>query len=251
MRRSLRQDDKPIEEPSPLPESEFSFTLTRVAVAQICQSMGFSGAQNSALEALTDVATRYLQAIAKLAAASANSDGRTQSNLPDIIVALEDLASVQGFPGFSSTRSVSLYSSPVIKNLMKFVNYTDEIPFARPLPPRKKNFQGAKGKLLKYKGDWDNSRRYYLDGDGWRHVPRWLPAVPVVERKENGAEMKQEVKWGCLDGRGEREDENNINGQQTYPYIHECLQSKLENKKIFYKSVHKKITLDLAIRKNR
>ncbi|KAK6115785.1 hypothetical protein DH2020_008054 [Rehmannia glutinosa] len=186
MRRSMRQNDKPIEEPSPLPESKFSFTLARVAVAQICQSMGFKGAQNPALESLTDVAARYLQAIAKLASASANSDGRTQSNLPDIIVALEDLASVQGFPGSSSTRSVSLYSSPVIKNLMKFVNYTDEIPFARPLPPRKKNVQGVKGKFLKYKGDGDNSRGYYLDGDGWRHVPRWLPAVPVVERKENG-----------------------------------------------------------------
>ncbi|KAK6118298.1 hypothetical protein DH2020_047971 [Rehmannia glutinosa] len=170
---------------------------------------GLQGAQISALEALTDVATRYLQAIAKLAVASANSGGRTQSNLPDIIVALEDLASLQGFPGNSSIRSRSLYTSTVIKDSMKFVEYTDEIPFARPLPPRKIFCQGAKGKYLKYRGDGDNSRGY-RDGDSLRHVPRWLPAVPVVEGKEKGEEGKREVKWGCLDGRTreEKEDEN-------------------------------------------
>ncbi|KAI3466921.1 hypothetical protein Pfo_023584 [Paulownia fortunei] len=199
MRKSLRQDKPPVEGPAPTTESEFSFTLARVAVAQICQSMGFKGAQNTALEALTDIATRYLKSIAKLAAASANSNGRTQSNLPDIIVALEDLASVQGFPGSSSTRSRSLYTSAVIKDLMKFVAYTDEIPFARPLPPR--------GIFLKYRGDGDNSR-LYCDGGSLRHVPRWLPAVPVVADKEKGEERKREVKWGSLVGREEREEEN-------------------------------------------
>ncbi|GFP84188.1 transcription initiation factor TFIID subunit 8 [Phtheirospermum japonicum] len=183
-------------------ESEFSFTLVRVAVAQICQSTGFKGSQSPALEALTDVATRYLQAIAKLAAASANFGWRTESNFPDIIVALEDLASVQGFRGFSSIRSPSLYTSAVIKDLIEFVKYTDEIPFAQPLPPM--GIYSRKGKFPKLYG---LSRGYYSLGR-CRHVPRWLPAVPAVEEKLKEVELRKEVKWGCLDGVGESKDGN-------------------------------------------
>ncbi|KAL0292566.1 UNVERIFIED_CONTAM: Transcription initiation factor TFIID subunit [Sesamum calycinum] len=154
MGTSLRQKQQqpPLDGLAPISESEFSFTIARVAVAQICQSVGFKGAQNSALEALTDITTRYLEAIAKLGAASCNSNRRTQSNLPDFIVALEDLASIQGFPGSSDIRSHSLWTSAVIKDLMKLVKYRDEIPFAQPLPPKRSFFQGAKRRLLKHKG---------------------------------------------------------------------------------------------------
>lgn len=191
-----------------VPESEFSFTLARVAAAQICQSTGFNGAQSPALEALTDIATRHLKAIAKLSADSANSNGRTQSNLADIIVALEDLASVQGFPGSSNVRSRSLCTSAVIKDLMKFVKYTDEIPFAQPLPPRRSFFQGGKGCFLK-QGD---NRGWNCNGGNLnlKHVPRWLPVVPVVEGKEKSEGREGEVKWGCLelDGKEERGEKN-------------------------------------------
>ncbi|KAL0321448.1 UNVERIFIED_CONTAM: Transcription initiation factor TFIID subunit [Sesamum radiatum] len=170
---SLRQKQQPppldVVTPISESESEFSFTIARVAVAQICQSVGFKGAQSSALEALTDITTRYLEAIAKLGAAASNSNRRTQSNLPDIIVALEDLASVQGFPGSSDLRSHSLWASAVIKDLMKLVN--------------------------------------------WRHVPSWLPPVPVVEEKDKEAEGKKgEVKWECWE---EREEEKWECGRET------------------------------------
>ncbi|KAL8053542.1 hypothetical protein ABFS82_05G079000 [Erythranthe guttata] len=173
-------------------ESEYSFSVARVAVAQICQSMGFTGAQKMALEALTDVATMYLKAIAKLGAASANSNGsRTQSNIPDVIVALEDLGSVQGFAGSSTVRERSVYTSAVIKDLIKFVNYSDEIPFARPLPPR-----------TSFSPRQTSSTLHYDDEGGSKHVPRWLPpAVPVVVEVE-----KRKRWWGCLEE--ERENQN-------------------------------------------
>ncbi|KAG8366939.1 hypothetical protein BUALT_Bualt16G0020300 [Buddleja alternifolia] len=223
MRKSLRQhqheppmDVDPDPDPNPpLSESEFSFAVARLAVAQICQTVGFNGgAQSRALEALTDIATRYLRAIAKLGAASANSHGRTESNLPDIIVALEELASVQGFVGSSSLRSHStLYtSSALIKDLMKFVRYREEIPLAQPLPTRSSIvFGGAKGKFWRCTSDGDSMNRWYNDGEkSRRHVPRWLPDVPVVvvvteEGKEKGRDERERI-WGCLDDREEEEN---------------------------------------------
>ncbi|KAL7111339.1 hypothetical protein ACP275_05G081500 [Erythranthe tilingii] len=173
-------------------ESVYSFSIARVAVSQICQSMGFKGAQKLALEALTDVATMYLKAIAKLGAASVNSNGsRTQSNILDVIVALEDLGSVQGFAGSSTVRERSLYTSAVIKDLIEFVNYSDEIPFARPLPPPRTSFIPRQ----------TSSKLHYDDEGGSKHVPRWLPAVPVVVEVE-----KRKRWWGCLEE--ERENQN-------------------------------------------
>ncbi|KAL7150029.1 hypothetical protein ABFS83_05G080600 [Erythranthe nasuta] len=185
-----RRDDDADDGISSSSESEYSFSIARVAVAQICQSMGFKGAEKMALDALTDVATMYLKAIAKLGAASANSNGsRTQSNILDVIVALEDLGSVQGFAGSSIVRERSLYTSAVIKDLIKFVNYSDEIPFARPLPPPRTSFIPRQ----------TSSKLHYDDEGGSKHVPRWLPAVPVVVEKRKRW-------WGCLEE--EREDEN-------------------------------------------
>ncbi|KAK4386411.1 Transcription initiation factor TFIID subunit [Sesamum angolense] len=176
MGTSLRQKQQqpPLDGLAPISESEFSFTIARVAVAQICQSVGFKGAQNSALEALTDITTRYLEAIAKLGAASCNSNGRSQSNLPDFIVALEDLASIQA------------------------------------VAAKRSFFQGAKRRLLKHKGD---NKRWYCNGGSWRHVPSWLPPVPVVEEQDKEAEGKKgEVKWECWE---EREEEKWECGRET------------------------------------
>ncbi|KAH6781625.1 hypothetical protein C2S51_006918 [Perilla frutescens var. frutescens] len=181
---------------------EFSFTLGRVAVAQICQSIGYNGAQRPALEALTDIVTRYLKAVAKLSTESANSNGRTQSNLSDIIAALEDLASVQGFEGSWRVRSRSLWRSAVIKDLMKLVKYMEQIPFAQPLPPPRRKCSERVG-VLKNR---DNSGWYNNEGS-LKHVPQWLPAVEGGEEEEVEAEeRKGDVKWECLDG-GEKRGE--------------------------------------------
>ncbi|KAL2524470.1 Bromodomain transcription factor [Abeliophyllum distichum] len=191
----------------PLPEPEFSFTVSKVASAQICQSMGFKAAQNSALEVLTDIATRYLKAIAMLAVDSANSLGRTETNLFDIIVALEDLGSVRGFRGGSDTKVRTLYESQVIRDLMVFVKYKDEIPFAQPLP-RKMISWSTKGNFSKFRGDVDNNNWYWSE-EKLMHVPRWLPLMPEMGGEEKGEERKGKSnrKWGCLDSGFEFEGE--------------------------------------------
>ncbi|KAK6933152.1 Bromodomain associated domain [Dillenia turbinata] len=68
----------------------------KIAVAQICQSIGFKSSQISALETLSDVAHRYIEALVRIAILAANSAGRTQSNLLDIVSAMEALNSPQG-----------------------------------------------------------------------------------------------------------------------------------------------------------
>lgn len=200
--RKSRPLQEPAESNPSSSESRFSYGLLRVAVAQICQSMGFGGSQNSALEVITDIAARYLKAIAKAATISANSRGRTQSNLPDIILALEDLASVQGLPGASRVDPHSLYASAAIKDLMNFVKYTDEIPFAQPLPPRK--FFSEQGKLRE-----QSDGRCHCDGENMRHVPSWLPPLPSVAVPEEEMERKLETgRWGCLNGGAGREEDD-------------------------------------------
>ncbi|GFS44888.1 hypothetical protein Acr_00g0092660 [Actinidia rufa] len=165
--------------------SEFALAVTRIAVAQICQSVGFRAAQCSALEALTDVAARHLRAAAESAAASANSSGRTQSNLYDVVYSLEALASVQGFSGASNVNQTLLASS-ALTDLAKFVKYTDEIPFAKPIlrrsPPQKSV------------ASQPNSASIV----GFSHIPRWLPPIPDMGTKET----EEEEEMGLGNGIG-------------------------------------------------
>ncbi|XP_039070768.1 transcription initiation factor TFIID subunit 8-like [Hibiscus syriacus] len=64
--------------------NEFSFNITRVAVAQICNSVGFRRSQVTALRTLTLVATKYLETLARSAASFSNAANRGKSNLLDI-----------------------------------------------------------------------------------------------------------------------------------------------------------------------
>lgn len=176
-----------------VPESsDFHTAVARIAVAQICKSAGYRGAQTSALETLTDVAVRYLQSLAKSAATSAGSTGRTQCNLLDIIFASEELHSDIGFHGNSDPkrRLYSLTDSSILRDLMMFVNRTREIPFAQPLPRlchtlplNRPCFSGESAK--------------------WNHIPRWLPSFPEIT---DGAE-KMVAAAGDGDGDGEGEGE--------------------------------------------
>lgn len=170
------------------PPSDFSTAITRIAVAQICQSVGFKAAQRSALETLTDVATRYLRSLAKSAAASASSTGRTQSNLFDVVCSLEELHSVVGFRGASNVAQ-SLYSSSTVADTMKFVNYSCEIPFAKPVPRRK--FASGLPTVGGAGGGFE-----FVNGRG-NHIPKWLPAIPEMRKKEEG---NGEERWGVIVG---------------------------------------------------
>nr|GLL49087.1 transcription initiation factor TFIID subunit 8 [Ipomoea trifida] len=181
------------------PQSDYAAALTRVAVAQICGTVGYGAAEASALAVLTDVAGLYLRAIAKSAVSSANSGGRTEANLVDVIASLEELNSVQGFEGASRPTSDAL-SSSLITELERFVNYTEETPFAKPLP--RNTFFRRKVKLPRRGLDQYKEGRF-------RHVPKWLPSMPEIEKEE-----KEEAKWGFGNGmKEERESESDREGR--------------------------------------
>ncbi|XP_015882987.3 uncharacterized protein LOC107418804 [Ziziphus jujuba] len=171
--------------------SEFAFAITRIAVSQICQSVGYRKTHLSALETLTDIATKYLRGIAASASSSAASSNRTQSNLFDIVQALHDLHSVQGFPGASDLHRTDycLLRSSVLLEITNFVRNTVETPFDRPIPRREEDPTEQKRIC---DGCWRNHT-------GAPHVPRWLPEFPdrskcgvvgsVVEKRRKEEEL--------------------------------------------------------------
>lgn len=161
--------------------SPYHYAVTRIAVAQICRSVGFKSVQNSALSILTDIAGKYLQAIASAAVSAANAAGRTDSNVVDIIAALEFLHSNTGFPGGSDVNLGFCSSGPLI-DVMKFVKYNDEIPFAKPLR------RVCLGEKISYScfRNCESGRSY---------VPKWLPLMPDIRKME----VKKRELWPCLD----------------------------------------------------
>ncbi|KAJ0230978.1 hypothetical protein HA466_0302990 [Hirschfeldia incana] len=152
--------------------AEFSFSLTRVAVSQICLSVGYTSTDTSStLNTLTLITTKFLQSIAELAASFSNSANRTEANLFDIINGLQDtaLATSDCFPGGSTlhnTESHCLIKSAVLRSLSDFVAYAYEIPFAKPLP--RLETSGL------YGGDSTRAAR----SREMKSIPAWLPPFP-------------------------------------------------------------------------
>ncbi|KAK1375688.1 BTP domain-containing protein [Heracleum sosnowskyi] len=166
--------------------SPYHYAVTRVAVGQICRSIGFKSVQNSALSIITDVAGKYLQAIASAAVSAANAAGRTDSNIVDIVAALEYLCSSTGFPGGSDVNLGFCSSGPLI-DVMKFVKYNDEIPFAKPL----------RMECLGEKISYSSARNCE---SGRSYVPKWLPLMPEIREKE----VKRRELWPCFDDHDNR-----------------------------------------------
>lgn len=149
---------------SRLTDSDFHVAVTKIAVAQICHSVGYRGTQTTALETLTDVTIRFLQSIGSSAVTVANSTGRTQSNLHDVIVALQNMYHDVGFIGNSNvTKRVT--DSSILRDTMKFVYRNREIPFAKPLPRRCSTV---------------TSYPPWFSGE-CGHIPPWLPDFPKIE----------------------------------------------------------------------
>jgi len=169
-----------------LSPAEFSHLLTKIAVAQICRSFGFKAIQSSALDSLSKVAALYIESLASRAASHAVvSGGRTQCNLFDIIVALEDLRLPSGFPGAGDVDR-PLLSSYTLKELNRFVNGVDEVPFPRRIPRVEPglvyglvSFPGKSSSLVAKKA----------------HVPRWLPEFPEFVEEEGKSVPKRAAFW--------------------------------------------------------
>ncbi|XP_059288009.1 uncharacterized protein LOC132041194 [Lycium ferocissimum] len=200
MRPISKRNNRPIAPIPPPPppstsstESSYAVTLTRVAVAQICNSIGFASAETPALRILSDIAARYLRSIAKSAADSANSAGRTQSNIVDTVAGVEELSSVTGFAGaWRVSTGGTFLNSGAVKELARFSDYSEEIPFAKSLP--RKIFKVDRGKGLRNIGINNNE---YIGGER-KHIPKWLPVMPVIETEEE--KKKRKDIWGLFCG---------------------------------------------------
>ncbi|XP_059463034.1 transcription initiation factor TFIID subunit 8-like [Corylus avellana] len=145
----------------------FGRAVSKVAVAQICESVGFQSFKDSALEAITDIAIRYLSDLGKTARFYANLAGRTESNVFDIVRGLEELEASQGFPGASGVNNC-LAGSGMVKGIIEYVGSAEEIPFAQPVP----QFPVIKNRKL--------IPSFVQMGEmpPGKHMPAWLPALP-------------------------------------------------------------------------
>lgn len=146
---------------------EFPRAVAKTAVSQIGESAGFHSIQRSALEALADIAIRYLNDIGKASNYYANLAGRTESNALDVISALEDIVMGSAGGGFADIHRPAS-SSGTLKELMRFVQHGEEIPFAKPLP----HFPISKRRTPA------PSFSHLGENPPYSHIPSWLPAFP-------------------------------------------------------------------------
>lgn len=79
-----------------------------------------------------------------------------------------------------------------MKVLVSFLKYSEEIPFAKPLP--RKIFPIGSGKGWTNVGSKSNE---YVVGERKQHIPKWLPVMPVIEEEDEkrGWKKGKEV-WG-------------------------------------------------------
>lgn len=197
MAPSKKSKGKAIPSPPPL-SSAFIPAISTVAVAQICVSAGYDAAEPAALRSLSSIASLYLQTLARSASSIAASKGRTQSNILDLVRAIEDLTADHiGFAGASNPTRPLLESS-ILKDLRSFVRRVREVPFPKPI-------RKEKGAALQA------SDRVSHVPPPPPHVPRWLPGFPAVggeERRERGEERRRwEEKGGIFEGEREEIEE--------------------------------------------
>ncbi|KAL5727138.1 hypothetical protein ACHQM5_000365 [Ranunculus cassubicifolius] len=161
---------------------DYGRAIAKIAVAQICESVGFQGFQQqsaqinespgfqsfqqSALDVLAEVAIRYIRDLGKTAHFYADLAGRTECNAFDVIEGLEDLVSSQGFAGASDVNR-SLAGSGTVREIMQYVG-SEEVPFARDVA----HFPVAKSRKT------TPSFLQVGETPEGEHVPAWLPAFP-------------------------------------------------------------------------
>lgn len=161
---------------------DFALAIAKVAVAQLCESVGFQGFHLSALETLSDIIVRYTYSIGKTANLSANLAGRAEGNVFDIIHGLEDLGSNLGFSGASDVDRC-VVSSGIVKDIIHFVGVSDFIPFAYDVPGFPVVKESAKTGSFWEKGE---------DPPG-EHIPSWLPAFPDPETYATRLSVENEM----------------------------------------------------------
>lgn len=68
--------------------SEFNFAVTRITSAQICRAAGVDRCSPIALDNLSDVLIHFMMLLARSATSAAQSDGREEVAVEDIVLAL-------------------------------------------------------------------------------------------------------------------------------------------------------------------
>lgn len=173
---------------------DYCRAVTKVAVAQVCEGVRLEGVKQSALEALSDIAIRYICDLGKSAKHYAGLAGRSECNVFDIVKALEDLSSTRGFSSASEFDCCAI-DSGALKEIVDFVATAEEIPFAQPIP----HFPVSKSTTPK---------QIFSQLDqtpSGKNVPEWLPAFPdphtyqnspvLIKRQENSqAEIAEEAR---------------------------------------------------------
>lgn len=69
---------------------KYSRQVARIAVAQMAETVGFDGVQESAVEVLADLMLRYIAQLASASHSYAEIAGRTDCNINDLVS--QDLA---------------------------------------------------------------------------------------------------------------------------------------------------------------
>ncbi|PIA63139.1 hypothetical protein AQUCO_00200871v1 [Aquilegia coerulea] len=140
---------------------EYGRAISKIAVAQICENVGFESLQQSALDHLSEITIRYLRDLGKTAHFYANLAGRSDCNVFDIIQGLEDLGPSQG------EVKDSFASSSTVKEIMQYVSL-DDIPFACDV---------TQFPLIKKQKPTPSFLQVGETPDK-EHIPAWLPAFP-------------------------------------------------------------------------
>lgn len=149
---------------------DFAEAIARIAVAQLCESLGFQSFQQSALNTLSDVAVRYIRELGRTANYNANLANRSEGNAFDVIQGLEDRGSIQGFSG-GSDPSHCLSGSAVVRDIISYIEEVEENPFVYSIPC----FPVVKERKL------NPGFKQTGESPSKEHIPDWLPKFPDPE----------------------------------------------------------------------
>ncbi|KAL4183264.1 hypothetical protein AMTRI_Chr11g154310 [Amborella trichopoda] len=162
-------------------EQNFQNSIVKIAVSQICEASGFDSSQDSALETLLNIATRYLETLVCFAHSHANSYGRSQCHT--------------GFSRASYCNRLIL-SFGVVKAIMDYVSLVEETPFGRPIT----RDTSSRERKRSYHSFTQSGKE-----PPYGHVPLWLLAFPDSLIRESNSERKG--RFGVSEKKFNREPE--------------------------------------------
>ncbi|KAJ0252085.1 Transcription initiation factor TFIID subunit 8 [Hirschfeldia incana] len=170
-----RTHDGDIKDPASSSSYEFTHAAAKSAVAQICETVGYNHFKDPPLESLTGIAIQYILQLGKSATSFANLNGRSQCNVFDIVLALEDLSGEEE-ERVSLLESCSALRSAKLREIIDFVKISDEEDeeegaFIQP--------------LIRFPVGLSDKRKKKIpsfvevgETPPGKHIPLWLPAFP-------------------------------------------------------------------------